>query len=231
MQTVETVLTKRQVKQFRAETPNSVIVAEVRYDDECGNGHNTFAITAEVYEPHAQRGEPTVTHTNGRKMWLNACGCCHEEVAKHFPQLAPLLKWHLVSSDGPMHYVANTVYHAGDRDCWGLRKGEFRQHTSRGLQNGGVAGVPNWVLDVPSFNERDVYAVEKPKPVTLEWKPSGMTGEGKERDLAAARSCAVWPEATDEELTAPGLAERLQARLPALMAEFKKAVESLGFVY
>lgn len=228
---METVLTKKQVKRFRAETPDSVIVAEVRYDDECGNGHNTFAITAEVYEPRVRRGEPTTKHSDGRTMWLSACGCCHEEVAKHFPQLAPLLKWHLTSSDGPMHYVGNTVYHAGDRDCWGLRKGEFRQHTSHGKQNGGVAGVPNWTLEVPKWEERDVYANEKPQAVTLEWVPCGTIGEGKKRDLAAARSCAVWPDATDEELTSPGLEERLKARLPALMEEFKKAVESLGFTY
>ena len=34
-----------------------------------------------------------------------------------------------------------------------------------------------------------------------------------------------------EDLTAPGLEERLLARLPALMAEFRAAVESLGFVW
>lgn len=228
---IQSTLTEKQVRQFRAETENSVIIAEVRYDDECGNGHNSFAITAEIYGPYAQRGEPTIKHSNGKTMWLNQCGCCHEAVKEHFPQLAPLLKWHLTSSDGPMHYIANTVYHAGDRDCNGLRKGEFRQHTSRGRQNGGIEGVPNWELKFPEGFVKDVYAVVKPEPITLEWQPYGQTGEGKERDLDAARASAVWPDATDEDLTAPGLEERLQARLPALMAEFRKAVESLGFVY
>lgn len=196
------------------------IIAHVRYDDECGNGHNSFSITA------------TIDRKDGRGVWRDDMGgCCHDEVAKHFPELAPFIKWHLTSSDGPMHYVANTVYHAGDKDCNGLRKGEFRQHVSRGGQNGGVSGVPNWVLEIPDGMEKDVYAATKPAPVTLQWKAYGRTGEGQERKLDAARRSAVWLDATDEDLTAPGLEARLLARLPALMAEFKQAVESLGFTY
>ena len=53
----------------------------------------------------------------------------------------------------------------------------------------------------------------------------------KEANLDHARSSAVWPDATDEDLLTPGLETRLQARLPRLMKEFKAAVESLGFVY
>lgn len=58
-------------------------------------------------------------------------------------------------------------------------------------------------------------------------------GEGKARDLDAARLSAIWPEATDEELLAPKpeLEAKLLARLPTLMQEFKAAVESLGFKY
>lgn len=56
-------------------------------------------------------------------------------------------------------------------------------------------------------------------------------GEGKERQLNLARSCAVWLDATDEELITPGLEQRLKDRLPALMSEFRAAVESLGFTY
>lgn len=196
------------------------IIAKVRYDDECKNGHNTFSITAEIDE----KGD------SGR--WRESSGgCCHDAVAKHFPQLAPLIKWHLTSSDGPMHYLENTIYLAGERDCHGLLKDEFRQHTSLGPhENGGVEGVPNWVLELPDIST-DVYAMEKPKPVTIEWKAYGCTGKGKARELDAARNSAVWPEATDDELTAPGLKERLIARLPQLMAEFKAAIESLGFEY
>jgi hypothetical protein len=43
----------------------------------------------------------------------------------------------------------------------------------------------------------------------------------------------VWPDATDEELSVPPeeLKAKLEARLPGLLAEFRAAVESLGFVY
>lgn len=188
------------------------IVATVRYDDECGNGHNTFSITAEIGK--------------GKAGGIEACGCCHDAVAKHFPELAPLIKWHLCSSDGPLHYIANTVYHAGDRDCHGLRAGEKRQ-----LRNG-KTGQLAWQLEGNGRFPKYVDADECPtQTVTLRYVPWNRVGEGKDRDLDAARSCAVWPDATDDDLTEPGLAERLEARLPALLAEFRQAVESLGFVW
>lgn len=127
----------------------ATITAHIRFDDRCGNGHNTFSITATVRE-------------EGRR---DVGGCLHDDVARCFPALAPFIKFHLCSTDGPMHYIANTVYH-----------------------------------------------VEQGK-------------------LDYARSSACWPDATDEDLTAPGLRERLEARLPALLAEFRTAMESLGFTW
>lgn len=218
------VLTRQQYKSLGPRSitgygEGAAIWAHYRYDDECGNGHNSFSITASVRVPGMRD--------------IAAGGCMHEEIAKAFPELAPFIKWHLCSSDGPMHYIANTVYQAGERDHNGLLKGEFRQFRSHGKQNGGVAGVPNWELKFPEGFETDIYATQKPEPVVLEWQPCGRTGEGKERELNHARSSAVWPEATDEQLSVSPeeLKEALQARLPALMAEFKQAMETLGFVY
>jgi len=37
-------------------------------------------------------------------------GTVHTEIATHFPELAPLIKWHLVSTEAPMHYVANGLF-------------------------------------------------------------------------------------------------------------------------
>jgi hypothetical protein len=222
-----TTLVKEQVKTYGPKIYTEGgrtyrITAKVRYDDQCGNGHNGFGITADIDE---KRG-------NG---WYDyAGGCCHDEIVKHFPELAPYIKWHLMDSDGPMHYLPNVLFLAGDRDCWGLRNGEFRQHKSCGkIQNNGIAGVPNWVLELPDRESRDVYATTKPAPVTLEWKAYGRTGEGKARELEAARRVAIWPEATDEQLSAEPevLKAALLARLPALLKEFQKAVESLGFTF
>ncbi len=209
-------------KEYTEHGQKQRISAELRFDDSCNNGHETFAITADG-------------HSYDRGAWRESFGgCCHEEIARHFPELAPLIKWHLVSTDGPMHYTGNVVYMAGERDCWGLLKGEFRQHTSRGPnQNGGIPGVPNWTLELPDRTARDVYAMEKPAPVMLEWKACGRTGEGKARELDHARSSAVWPDATDAELMQEpaALKAALLARLPALMAEFKAAMLGAGFVY
>lgn len=222
------ILTENQVKicgpkAIMGYGAGGMIIAHVRYDDQCGNGHNTFSITGSI-----------VTNASRRRGDIEAGGCIHEEIAHHFPELAPFIKWHLCSSDFPLHYISNTLYLAGERDCWGLKKGEFRQHTSRGkYQHNGIEGVPNWRLEISEELPRDVYQAEKPAPVTLEWKAYGRTGEGKARELASARSTAIWPEATDEQLSQEPEALRaaLMARHPALMAEFRAAVESLGFTY
>ena len=150
-------------KTFKKELSDcSVLVANVRFDDECKNGHNTFSITADLYDETRRNGEEYVFNSMGKKRYLTARGCQHDLVTKHFRELAPLIKWHLTSTDGPLHYVADTVYHAE---------------------------------------------------------------QGK---LDYARESAVAPDATLAELSDR---EWLLARLPALMVEFRAAVESLGFVY
>lgn len=214
----DSTLTKRQTKtlgpRFYLEGGTKYrITAKVRYDDQCGNGHNSFSITGEI---DRQAG--------GR--WVDdACGCIHKEISKHFPELSPYIKWHLTDSGGPMHYLSNTQYHAGDRDCHGLRKGERRQIIN------GRTGRPSWKLcehDLPRYVDADECPT---KTATLRYVPWERVGEGKERDLDAARRTAAWPDATDEQLTDPGLEERLKARLTALVDEFRQAVESLGFTF
>ena len=156
-------LTRNQTKTFKKVLPNKDrIIAKVRFDDQCGNGHNTLSLTGLLIAP----GEYTYeAHT---------CGCLHEEIAEAFPELAPLIPYHLCSTDGPLHYVPNTLYFASDKD----------------------------------------------------WK-----NEPKLRELDAARRSAIWPDATDKELSQPPekLKAALLARLPALLADFRQKVESLGF--
>jgi len=191
------------------------IFAKLRYDDQCGNGHNTFAVTANIMELR-------------KNVWFeHSGGCLHEEVARHFPMLVPYIKWHLVSSDYPLHYIANTLWFVGDKDCWGLRKGEFRQFKSK------VSGLPEWRLKKPEKILECIDAAIPPPPIVLEYEPWGQTGEGKMREFDRARTSAVWPEATHEQLSLPEeeLAKLLIARLPALMWDFKKNMKELGFAY
>jgi hypothetical protein len=194
----ESTLIKDQKLTFRKQISDwESITATVRFDDRCGNGHNTFSITGEcrVYSR------------------VESCGCLHDLIAEYFPELAPLIKWHLCSSDGPLHYIANTVFHASNRDCWGTRKGEQRTDKT---------GRPMWQFNGPG---RRIQSSNRPINCG-EWVP--VTGEGKERNLDAARQAAIWPDATDEELTSPELPDLLRARLPELLTDFRRAVESLG---
>lgn len=98
---MKTILTYRQRKEFLAHFKYGdqwvTLRATVRHDDTCRNGYNTFSITGEIPE-------------------LEMGGCLHKEIAEHLPALAPFIKWHLTSTDGPMHYVANTVYHVKERN-------------------------------------------------------------------------------------------------------------------
>lgn len=166
---MQTVLVREQCKSkervHRRKGVNYRSTVNYRLDDHCGNGHNTFSITMDTYR-QAKNGH-----------WVeDTFGCQHDEVKKLFPALAPFVKWHLTSTDGPMHYIANTIYWA---------------KVARG--------------------ERECRETESP-----------------ETALQYARETAIWPEATLAQLLDK---KALMARHDGLMAEFKKDMESLGFVY
>lgn len=244
------------------------ITAKVRFDDECKNGHKTFAITGGIL----MKGK------NNR--WLfDSCGMLHEDIAKHFPDLVPFFKWHLCSADGPMHYLANTLYHTSDKDCWGRRKGEpsawerrirffvgdespfpvsfkvseslakFLEERRRdtytlkvvevqhGNDEGGYKFSDQYTFtgynedkwgSTPFRTKREAEELLEALQIynwEIEKVPTAWS-EGKEPDLEAARATAIWPDATLEQLQDE---EQLKARLPGLLAEFRAAVESLGF--
>ncbi|MFA5759641.1 MAG: hypothetical protein WC942_09850 [Clostridia bacterium] len=95
---MNSTLTKNQMikkfKTFIEDGINKSITVEIRYDDQCNNGHNTFSITAIMSE-------------NGK---ITSGGCLHNEIIKHFPELKKYIKWHLCSSDGPLYYIENTLF-------------------------------------------------------------------------------------------------------------------------
>lgn len=251
---------------------NCTIRAELRFDDECNNGHNTFSITAEVRDSRFRGARGEV-----------AGGCLHEEIAKAFPELAPLIKWHLTSADGPMHYIANTVYHAGNRDHWGKLAGEPRQWETF-IQFGnnpikhqpghgdkfvkwlescvGLHGATRFDFEVLPFDHADrktygtkytfggfadkwhecpfdteqraldfLYALQNCNPKFV--KVVTAFGEGKARNLDAARNTAVWPDASDAELSVEPeqLKAALIARHAALMANFRQDMLAAGFLW
>lgn len=257
---MKSILTKNQERTFIAKDPEGKrLEITVRFDDRCGNGHNDLSVTASGYD---------------------YCGCCHDEI-KACTDLPPSIKakidraieFHLVSTDGPMHYVANALYHASTKDCSGREKGEpynyeteyffnkspipFKcskelkkfidvgefdkiviesydhtnfetygtHHTFKGLYKG---GRKDWYgCEFSSLQEaRQVKKALETCTITSETIPTSW-GKGKDADLAAARSCALWPEAELKDFTK----ENLEARLPKILEELKEIVESFGFVY
>jgi hypothetical protein len=215
--------TIKAVRQYMKGGRRYRITATVRFDDSCGNGHESFAITGDIDEKR------------GGKWHEYSCGCIHDEIARHFPELAQLIKWHLFDTRGPMHYIANTLYHAGDRDYNGLRAGEERQ-----IKNG-RSGLPSWRFVLVDENGEEVktwpqYLDSETRPETNlrgEWRPWLKIGEGKTRELDSARRAACWPEATDEELSAPRdeLEAALIARLPGLLDAFRADIDAAGLLW
>lgn len=107
-------LALKQEKKFEKQIDYSTkIICNIRYDDTCNNGHNTFSITVDIL------------HKDSRHLYiLESCGCLHEDIEKYFPEFKHLIKWHLTSSDGPLYYLANTLYYISDRDSSGYKKGD-----------------------------------------------------------------------------------------------------------
>ena len=228
---MESTLTRNQKRTFRKDFMENgepvTIIATVRYDDECGNGHNSFAITGKRYEKHIQRGESTVSHETGRTLWLNSGGCIHEDISKHFPELAPLIKWHFCASDGPLHYVTNTMYHAdehGPTHAWVYYAPPKNDAPMDPLNISGYR-VENGKEKSCGYVRAEVARRAEGRPgYRVKWDEK----TAKVANLEYARSSAVWPDATLEQLRDKAA---LEARLPALMKEFRAAVESLGFTF
>jgi hypothetical protein len=83
-----------------------VIVAKYGMHYIPGNRLPYFSITADVWAC-TKTGERDRRYSD-----ILAGGCMHEDIAKHFPNLADLIPWHLCDQDGePMHYVDNAEYH------------------------------------------------------------------------------------------------------------------------
>jgi len=68
-----------------------------------GNDYPYVSLTGEISRNDKRFRDPIIT-----------CGCIHEEILHHFPQLAPLAAVHLSAADGqPMHSEANARFWAG----------------------------------------------------------------------------------------------------------------------
>ena len=255
----------------------------LRYDDECGNGHNTFSATASVYGgplffPNPKTRAERRANAEPKIAW--SCLGPMAKAAPHIPDFAEFDKWHGCSSDGPLHYPGNAVFMAGVRDCWGRAAGE-ESAWGYGVRFGGVplthrvrasfweylkerAGTGEFTAVAIAHEDRPGETFKfapkfTPPGFASKWhecpwddqteadewcaalnacavefvKIPTAWSEGKARELDTARACAIWPEATDEQLSASteDLTAALNARLPGLMADFRRFIEGLEFVW
>ena len=83
-------------KKYIENKKNYEIKVKIEYNDKCDNWHNYFSITWNIMEDW--------------KFYI--WWCIHEEIEKHFPEFKKYIKWHLMSSEWPIHYIANTTYWA-----------------------------------------------------------------------------------------------------------------------
>ena len=232
---MESVLTKSQLKTF-SKTINydgvkCKMTVTLRYDDECGNGHNTFSITGSI---------------KGRR-YGETCGCIHDEIKKYFPEFAYLIKWHLCGSQEPLYYIENTLYFASNSASSKYKVGEpnkwedklqfensyltfkFSKEFLQFLRdNKGV----NFEVKKVQYKKKDEHDYDfDPKYTfkgfdvewyqcpfdtkqqaegfckelnTKQWEiKTFVTGyqKSKPRELDKARNSAIWADATDEELS------------------------------
>ena len=256
------LLTKSQTHKERKlwRDSKATITVNLRYDDQCGNGHNTFAITGDI--------------SGG-----NGSGCIHAEIAEAFPEYAHLIQWHLTSSDGPMHYVSNALYHASEKDCWGYRKNEPKRFKTEIFFNDVPVPVREYEEKFIKFLQETIKAnPEKPfynftivqhdhegrsdykfsPRYTFEgfgdswYKCPFKSLQEAEQFLEALQTCKIafksecveWGEGKTPDLEAARNAavwpeasledftkEKLEARLPKLLNRFKADMEALGFTY
>lgn len=209
-------------KEYTEDGVRCRITVHIEYKLLSGNKYPYFAITGDIREHY------------GHGWREGSGGCIHEDIAKRFPEYAHLIPFHLWGPDARTQ-VGNAVYLGNDRDCWGLRKGEKRQIIN------GRTGKPSWVLIADSspctdfeykeYGSNYFDGDEPPKTVpVMKWVPWCRVGEGKEPDFDAARRCANWPDATEEDIMSEDFAQKIIARLPALYEEFRKHLRTLGLV-
>jgi len=74
-------------------------------------GHELIVI-AQMQEFHNQEPYFSITYTEYSRAGLFVSGGSNSElIEEEFPMLKKYVRWHLCSASGPMHYLANSMYH------------------------------------------------------------------------------------------------------------------------
>lgn len=184
---------------------DDVLVIKLEFEKQCDGG-NIFHITAHLYDRDYISFEGYYPNKNGNNRYLGSCGCLHDEIAIHAPELKHLIKWHGTSTNGPLYYIENTLYHVdehGPTHAW-------IYYTPTTTDPLGLSDCKEILLKYAKLEK--LALAEKYPCYRIELDKKTI----KECNLDAARRSAVWPEATREDLTR----ENLLKRLPKLMEDF-----------
>ena len=99
-------LTYLSTKLFTENEEEYRITARVSLEDDCHNNICDWSVTADIRQKNQQG---TYVEYMG--------GCCHDEVAKHFPELAKFIPLYYSNHYGaPMYPVENGIYHIKNSD-------------------------------------------------------------------------------------------------------------------
>lgn len=217
------------IKTGRRRIGDDYIVAEYGFDSLNGPGRESFGVTASLRNVRDTRSEG------------HSFGCLHDHVAKAYPELKPLLPWHGMMADGPMHYDANAAYHYELM----LGIGEYQKPEDdpakclRHLKSTVVFGA------LPDDEETLAHAMAEPVDLTT----ANMVLENRRHDLTQAQGRLGDAEAALKRLreevyqceravgtvmkeirakrTAP-IRAWCERRKPALMSEFIKTMRAFG---
>jgi len=262
---MKSILTKNQkrtiaIKNVNYQNEKVDLIINLRYDDEYGNGHNSFSITGSLYTAGLRSERATL-----------CCGCIHDIIEELAPEYKKYIKWHLMDSDEPMHYISNTLYHARTKDCWGLEKGEVRQTKNKIMFNSlpitfdkdkafisyleKTGQNKTFEIEEIEHKEKETFSPKYTfKGFVTEWHkcPFDNIEEAKEWKKALKEhkfkiieKAVSWGEGSGADLKsarnsaiAPNATleqlqseEWLKARLPKLKSNFKATMEELGFIY
>lgn len=160
---------------------------DVKLADDCGNGHYDFSITGEL----TTKGGAFIT-----------AGCCHELIAKHFPELRKFIPLHLCNRLGePMYAIQNSTYFAANEE-WGKVKSYLRLTDSELLElktlcANGLHKRTSW-LGVDSYDGDSLYIFAK-KLVELGVADRWKTEADEFIKWLEDKTCCEWVSPYEEE--------------------------------
>jgi len=187
-------------------TPRRWITVNFGFSHHRGNRRPYFSITGSVHDKDTG---------DRRDSYIESCGCIHDQIAEHFPEMAHLIRWHLTDDDAtPMHYIANGAhwleYHHGISQF-----GPFNDREHHGKQPLAIfKSTVVWREGVDTFgNLLDPIDVQNPPGVIFEQFPNSR--EGKKQRCAVLRARV----------------EAWAAARPDLLTDMKRDMEAAGVVY